>query len=272
DPYTTGTISFDTKILQNKIGSNDRWGLGVHALYDQSSGGIFKNTYLSFSTAFNKGLDAAGDQSIGVGVQATFARNSVDFNKISFSNQFNGSGFDLGMPNGETVNNQSVSYVDLNAGILYNYKDESGNQFSFGAAMFHMLRPKLSFFSGNNNSLQTRYTVHGGAGFSVGQNDNFFVSAHLMQQNGANENVIGAAYGIGLGSPYLTLYLGSWLRVNDAIYPYIGLHTSAFQLGFSYDITNSDLSRVKNFTGSTELSFSYFFNSGERRKGIPCFF
>lgn len=272
DPYATGTLSFDSKMMQEKIASNDRWGMGVHALYDQSSGGIFKNSYISLSTAYNKGLDAYGDQSIGIGIQATYARSSVDFSRISFSNQFNGSGFDLSVPSGETVNNQSVSYVDLNAGLLYNYKGENGTQFTFGASLFHILRPKLSFFSGNNNSLARRYAFHAGAGFNVGERDNFFVSGHAMQQGGATENVIGAAYGLGFGNIDMNLYIGGWLRINDAVYPYLGLRTPDYQLGFSYDVTNSDLSRVKKYTGSTEISFIYFFNVGERRRGIPCFF
>src|ERR1700738_4685167 len=37
DAYITGTASFDTRILKNKIGANDKWGFGVLALYDQSS-------------------------------------------------------------------------------------------------------------------------------------------------------------------------------------------------------------------------------------------
>ena len=271
DAYTTGTASYDTKIMKGKIGDNDRWGIGVHALYDQSSGGIFKNSYLSLSTAFNKGLDAEGDQSIGIGVQATFARNNIDFNKISFSNQFTGSGFDLSVPSGETVNNRSVSFVDLNAGILYNYKDLNGNQFSFGASMFHVLRPKLSYFSGNNNSLQPRYTLHAGASFTIGENDNFFMSAHVMQQAGASEYVLGGAYGFGISTTDMNLYLGAWIRAKDALYPYISLQASEYQLGISYDITTSDINRIKNFSGSTELSFIYYFNR-DRKKGIPCFF
>ncbi len=272
DPYITGTVSFDTKILKNKIGSNDRWGLGVHALYDQSSGGIFKNNYLSISTAFHKGLDADGDQSIGIGLQASFARNRVDFNNLSFNSQFNGSGFDLSIPSGESVNNRSVSYVDLNAGLLYNYKDERGNQFSFGAGLFHILSPKLSFFSSTNPVLSPRYTLHAGAAFPIGEQDNFFISTHFMEQNGATESVIGGAYGLGLGVTEMSLYIGSWLRINDAIYPYIGLQTPAYQLGLSYDIINPNLNRVNRFSGSSELSFIYFFNKDRKKKGIPCFF
>jgi len=271
DPYITGTASFDTRILKNKIGSNDKWGIGIHALYDQSAGGVFKNNYISLSTGFNKGLDADGDQSIGIGIQASYARNSVDFSRITFGNQFTGSGFDPGVPSGETINNQSVSYTDVNAGILYNYKDENDNQFTFGASMFHILRPSLSFFSANNSSLQRRYTMHIGANLNVGELDQFFVSGHLMRQAGNNQVVMGAAYGLALGEPDKLLYLGAWLRVKDAFYPYVALRTANYQLGISYDITSSDLRRAKGFSGSSELSFIYFFNS-ENRKGIPCFF
>jgi type IX secretion system PorP/SprF family membrane protein len=271
DPFTTGTASFDTKILKNKIGSNDRWGLGIHALYDQSSAGIFKNNYVALSTGFNKGLDAEGNQSIGIGIQVSFARSSVDFNRISFSNQFTSGGFDLSIPSGETVNNQSVSYIDLNAGLLYNYRDENDNQFTAGASMFHVLDPKLSFFSGSNNSLQRRYTLHLGANLNVATQDQFFVSAHMMQQAGVNEFVIGGAYGLALGEADKFFYFGAWLRAKDAVYPYLGIRTAAYQLGLSYDITSSDLKRAKGFTGSSELTFIYFFNK-ENRKGIPCFF
>lgn len=271
DPYITGTASFDTKILTNKIGSNDRWGMGIHALYDQSAGGIFKNNYISLSTGFNKGLTADGDQSIGIGIQASFVRNTVDFSRISFGNQFTSGGFDLSVPSGETVNNQSVSYADLNAGVLYNYRDENDNQFSLGASMYHILRPRLSFFSGNNQSLQRRYTVHLGANINAAAQDHFFVSAHLMQQARTSEFVIGGAYGMALGEADRLLYLGTWLRINDAFYPYVGLRNANYQLGLSYDITSSDLKRAKGFSGSSEISFIYFFNT-EKRRGIPCFF
>ncbi len=272
DPYVTGTASFDTKILKNKIGSNDRWGLGMLGLYDQSFGGIYKNTYLSITTAFNKGLDAEGNQSIGIGLQASFARNSVDFTTLSFNSQFNGNGFDLTIPSGETVNNRTVSYIDLNAGVLYNYQDENGNQFSVGAGLFHILRPRLSFFSNTNPVLNHRYTLHAGAGFPLGEQDNFFINAHFMEQNGATESVIGGAYGFDLGETNTSLYIGSWLRIKDAFYPYIGLRTPAYQLGISYDIINPDISQTNRFRGSSELSFIYFFDKDRKKKGIPCFF
>ncbi len=271
DPYITGTLSFDTKMLKNRISSNDRWGLGVMALFDQAGGGIYQNNYLALSTGFNKGLDADGSQSIGIGVQAAYGRNSIDFSRVSYGNQYTNGGFDLSVPSGETVNNQSVSYLDLNAGILYNYTDENENQFTIGASIYHLLKPKLSFFSGNNQPLPVRYALHLSGNLISGERDNIFLSANLMQQNGTNEIVMGGAYGLGIAETDLQLYLGGWLRTGDAFYPYLGLRATEYQVGLSYDITQSDLKRSRGFTGSSELSFIYFFNK-DKKKGIPCFF
>ncbi|HVZ25746.1 MAG TPA: PorP/SprF family type IX secretion system membrane protein [Sediminibacterium sp.] len=272
DPYTTGTASYDWRILKNAIAPNDKWGVGILGLYDQSSGGVYKNAYLGISTAFNKGLDEDGDQSIGIGVQAVLARNSVDFNKISFSTQFSGSGFDLSIPSGESVRNRTINYVDLNAGLLYNFQDDADRQFSFGASVFHLLQPRLSYFSGSNPNLPARYTVHAGASLPAGDKDQVFFSAHAMQQADASEYVAGAAYGIGVGNTDLTAYLGAWIRINDAWYPYIGLRSPDYQFGISYDLTKSDIQQVQRYSSSLEISFQYFFNGEGKKRGIPCFF
>src|ERR1041384_3856408 len=52
NPYTTGTISFDSKIFQNLasnyVDENTRIGVGSMLMYDQSLAGGLKSTYASF--------------------------------------------------------------------------------------------------------------------------------------------------------------------------------------------------------------------------------
>lgn len=271
-PYQTGAVSFDTRILQNKMAANNKWGLGVQAMYDQAGAGVYKNSYIALSTGFNKGLDADGYQSIGIGIQAAYARHVVDFSKVSFANQFTSSGFDLSVPSGETINNRSISYADLNIGMLYNYGDEDGNNFNVGASVYHLLSPSLGFFSAQNSRLARRYAVHASGLLQVNQGDQLFFSANLMQQARNNQAVVGMAYGWGVTDTDAHLYAGAWLRVKDAVYPYIGLRTNNYQIGISYDITHSDLKKANGFTGSSELSFIYFFNRKDKRRSIPCFF
>jgi type IX secretion system PorP/SprF family membrane protein len=272
DGYTTGTFSLDSRILKKQTASNDRWGVGLMGLYDQSAGGVYKNTYVSLSTAFNKGLDEEGNQRIGIGIQTTLATKRIDVNSVSFGNQFNGSGFDLSLPNGESVINRSLNYIDLNAGLLYNFKDDNDNRFSFGGSAFHLLQPRLSFFSNGNPVLPTRYTLHASAVIPVQNNNRVFISTHFMQQAQATEFVIGGAYAWNINSSDYHLYAGGWLRVNDAIYPYLGLQGNQWQLGLSYDITQTDIRQSVRKAGSLELSVQILFNSDQRKKGIPCFF
>ena len=270
--FTTGTVSFDTKMFTKKTASNNRWGMGVLGLYDQAAGGMYKNTYLALSAAFNKGLDAEGNQHLGFGIQTTLARNTIDVNNISFGNQFNGSGFDLSLPNGETIINRSRSYFDLNAGLLYSYRDESDNRFSFGGSIFHLLQPGLSFFSNGNPVLPTRYTLHAGTALTLTNSNRVLISTHFMQQAQSAEWVIGGAYGWAVGSTDYSIYAGSWLRLNDAFYPYLSLQSSSWQAGLSYDITQTDIRQAAKKAGSLELSVQFFFNNDLRKKGIPCFF
>jgi type IX secretion system PorP/SprF family membrane protein len=271
-PYQTGALSFDTRILRKQIPERDRWGLGIHAMYDQAAGGIYKNSYIAISTGFHKGLDEDGNQSIGIGIQAAYGRNVVDFSKISFANQFTSSGFNLSVPSGETINNRAVGYADINAGILYNYADEAGNAFNFGAAVFHITSPTLGFFTAQNSRLSRRYVVHGSALLKTNERDEIFFSTNFMQQARNTQAVLGAAYGWGIGETGYHLYTGVWLRAGDAVYPYTGLRTRDFQVGISYDITQSDLRRSNGFAGSSEISFIWFFDKTQKAKIIPCFF
>ena len=62
------------------------------------------------------------------------------------------------------------------------------------------------------------------------------------------------------------------MRAGDAVYPYKGLRTEKFQVGISYDITQSDLRKSNGFTGSSEISFIWFFDQRNKGKIIPCFF
>ena len=106
----------------------------------------------------------------------------------------------------------------------------------------------------------------------VNERDQLFFSSNFMQQARNNQTVVGMAYGMGVGDLNVHVYAGAWLRVNDAVYPYIGLRTDNYQLGISYDITHSDLKKTAGFAGSSELSFIYFFNQKDKRNRIPCFF
>src|SRR5215217_2295052 len=52
-PYTTGTISYDTRALEKQMSENTRLGLGGMLMYNQSMRGILKGSFASFNSSYN---------------------------------------------------------------------------------------------------------------------------------------------------------------------------------------------------------------------------
>jgi type IX secretion system PorP/SprF family membrane protein len=119
-PFVTGTVAMDFGILKNVISYTDIWGVGVMAMYDRSGGGALTSSYLSFSTAYHKGLDPEGNHTLAIGLQGTLVQKRIDNSKLQFENQIDNNGYNPMIPSNETLVNPKISYFDPNVGILYN--------------------------------------------------------------------------------------------------------------------------------------------------------
>ncbi len=253
DPFTTSTISYDTKMLQTKVSENDIFALGVMGLYDQSLSGGFKNINASVSFAYHKMVDEDGEDNLGIGFQASYASRTIDVGKLNFASQFNGLGFDTNLPTNEAFVATRKNYFDLNAGIIYSHKTDN-NEFYFGGSFYHLTRPNTSFLKNENYKLPVRFTAHTGSRFNIGENGNeLFIGGLFMEQAGATEKSIGIAYGYNVNNE-VKVYGGSWYRFGDAILPYFGFSYNDFQIGCSYDIINSNLKNFSRKNGSFEVS------------------
>ena len=268
-PFTTGTAAVDFGILKNVLNYTDIWGVGIMAMYDRTGGGALTSTYLSFSTAYHKGLDPEGNHTLAVGLQATLVQKRLDQTKLIFENQIDNNGYNPAIPNGESFANPNISYLDPNIGILYNgLVGESSNIYA-GASYYHITQPTETFMAQNNNRLTSRYTVHGGGSVPANGTNRIHFSALYMKQSTASEFSFGGAYGFDLNGDEenpTTFYLGSWYRLKDAINPYVGLEINGFTIGASYDMNVSTLKPASNYRGGIELSIIYIHRRSEGSK------
>src|SRR5262252_9977127 len=81
-PYATGTISYDTKILQNKIPNvheeKNLIGVGGMLMYDYAMDGIMKSTYASANLSYSVVLaDGPSVHRLGAGFGATYGKRTV---------------------------------------------------------------------------------------------------------------------------------------------------------------------------------------------------
>lgn len=270
DPFTTATVGFDTRMLANQM-DKSILGVGLVLMGDRTATGAYNSNYASLSTAYHQALDEEGFQHLAVGFQGSLGTRMLDYNRVSFNNQFASRGFDLSLSNNENFVTRRSAYVDFNFGLMYNYLKDR-NRFFIGTSYYHLNQPKMSFLGNDENTLPARATVHAGASFLVGAQGELFLSGQFMNQAGVNSTTFGFAYGYSLYQmeDNNVFYAGLFYRNQDAVYPYLGYLLNEVQIGLSYDINTSGIQTGNRRNKSFELSVIYhFFDPNSTRRVMP---
>jgi type IX secretion system PorP/SprF family membrane protein len=258
--YETKTASVDFGILKNRLADIDRMGVGVIGMTDRAGDGVLVTNYAGLSLSFHKGLDENGNHQIGAGFQAAYTNKRLDVTKVYFEDELTPFGFMPGTTGEIFTNKQiNVSYVDVNAGVLYNGTTNGYNNFYIGASMYHINRPKETF-QGGQFILNARTTVQAGGKLPVGSyNSIHFSGIHSMQAKAYN-TVAGAAFSYSVNKDEedpTNVYIGAWYRFEDAVIPYIGLEFKGLLVGATYDVNTSSLKPASNTRGGMEISLIY---------------
>lgn len=275
-PYTTGTVSYDTKLNQNKyenVPESNYIGIGGMMMYDKTMGGIQKSTYASLNLSYTVKLledDYGNKQKLSVGFGGIYGRKNIDFSKLDFSNQFMGSGFDTNLPSGETALNNMKPYYSLSAGLVYNTSCEKSN-FDIGVAAFHLNKPKQSYVEDEHQILAIRKVVH--VNFETIVNDKVVFNANGIYQNQAKASYfsVGGSFGYHIDEEEngTMVNAGLWYWSKNAVIPYVGVAYKDMQFGFSYDMTISKLTQAEKKPSTFEVSLIL---RGTRKASgaIPC--
>lgn len=134
------------------------------------------------------------------------------------------------------------------------------------------MQPKTSIFD-NDYSLQQRYNLHGGEYFPAGTNGTFHASFQFQRQGDFNEWIVGGAYSYNFKSnpeSSLELYVGSWLRLNDAIVPYVSLEWKQLRIGLSYDVGYAESKTASTHYQTGELSINQIWDTNPGSALFKC--
>lgn len=268
--YVTTSGSFDFGIMKDKLPAGDVFGIGIAGLSDASANDQLKLNYGSVSVSYHKALDEDGYNTIGAGFQGTYSSLSLDEGKLTFEDMLRANGF-TGARTDFLTNGNSQNYFDVNAGILFSGSSNGDNNYYAGVSVYHVNRPKVGF-KDQNYFLANRLTVHGGGSLPVA--DALTLNASIIHQiqAKASETTLGGALAYNLNGDEVTpssIFVGSWIRLNDALIPYIGLEVGGLRIGASYDVNISSLKTATASRGGSEFSLIYIKRKAET-KGIPC--
>jgi type IX secretion system PorP/SprF family membrane protein len=259
--YITTSFSFDQHV--DALSG----GFGMLVTSDQAGDGTINTT--NASMVYSYYLPVTSTFSVKAGIQATYAQKSVDWSKLNFGDMIdNKFGFTMGTQ--EVNPNRTVTNVDFSAGIL-----GYSSSFFIGGAAHHLLEPKEGFINPEESPLPMKITAHTGAIIPIGSQSSKYKrrrrrNANTLPESSISPNILYQKQKdfqqLNLGV-YVTkgpIVGGLWYRNQDAFIVLVGLMTTNFRFGYSYDVT---VSRLSNATaGSHELSMTLQFNCRPKKK------
>lgn len=256
--FRTPSGSFDMPFVLGKQ-RKDALGVGLMVSNDMQNEKTWNHLQAMLSVAYHKSLGKRGNHQISLGLQGGYVQKRLDQSNLDFASEWDGRGFGNGQ-NGVNIDNTKATYGDLNGGFFYSAMFRKNLTFFTGFSLFHLLSPKEDFVSGENDKLSRRYVVHGGIDWRPFKVLSILPGVYYQSQASAREINFGNNFGLHvLDKPgkAATLFLGAWYRWEDAVIAMAGLEYNKFRVGFSYDITTSELNNGVNKNNAWEISLIY---------------
>jgi type IX secretion system PorP/SprF family membrane protein len=261
--FNTVSGSFDGVILGKHLPKGDRLGVGLMFMNDQIAGGTMSNTYVSASIAYHKSFDQDGKYTLGVGLQGSYAQRSINGSKLIFDDQLDRFGV-FSNPSSDAaagVSGLRRNYLDMSVGAVFKARFNERNQFYFGASMYHLAGPKITFMDDAILKMPIRMTFNGVFESKLSDMLSISLLGMYSSHESASEGVFGAIAMLGKSEieTFETpiFYLGMLYRTKDAVIPYVGIERWDMRLGLSYDYNTSSLSAVSKGQGGFEISMVY---------------
>ena len=241
--FVTQSVSYDQRLGYNK-------GAGIGLLVTNDVAAKTLRT-LNASAIFSYHLPITRKFAIRVGFQATFFQKSLDWSKLSFSDQIDSRrGFVYTSQDVQNGTGKRTG-VDFSGGILGFSKN-----FYFGFVAHHVTQPNESLVMSESN-LPLKLTGHMGAVIPLRKSrykkSTTKISPNILYRNQGTFQQLNLGVYVNKGP----IWTGVWYRNGDAFIVLLGIQTDLIRLGYSYDVTTSQLTLAT--AGSHEVSFSMNF-------------
>ena len=265
-PYVTSAFSYDMKV-------KNKFGAGISVFNDKAGDGELNTLKAGLSLSYLLSINDSSDF-ISFGIKNSMVQTSIDYSKFTFDKQYNGDVFIPGSPTGENFGSDRFYYYDLSGGINWHHIFDEENYITAGAAMFHLNKPLRSFINDSNEKLNPRTVFSGNARIKLNENLALLPAFVFMAQSPFSELVAGTNVRLNIltkpGAP--AFYLGSWLRLQDAVIISTGIDYQNWLLGIAYDINISDLKPASNGHGGFEIALQYIITKVKpvNPQGVAC--
>ena len=240
---------------------------GISFFNDKAGDGRMGSTQVNLSFATFIPLNKKN--TLSAGLQASVVQRKINFSKLTFPNQYNGTGFDNSMSTGEDYSAQSFVYPDFAGGLNWSYgyseKSIAANnelRINAGAAMYHITQPKQKYLTATEDRLHAKYILHADAVIGIRNTNVAFVPSYLCEIKGKSLEMVEGLmikYYFKDDSKYTgyikrsAFGIGGAYRNKDAAILSAVIEYENYALGFSYDLNTSKLTRATASRGGPEI-------------------
>lgn len=257
-PYTSALVSFDMPV--------NKWGFGAQIQNFRAGIGNFNALQGLVSTSYYVPLNTKKTHILNFGLQAGITQKSVEYQLLSFNNQYSTEGggtFDQTIVSGENFAGQRRLVPNLNGGIMYYNSSEKRRINPFGGiSVFNLLTPRETFFD-KDNDLPFRMYTHVGARINITELVYLVPKVLVMNQRKFNEQTAAVEVGYFMKSSETYLLAGAIYRNRDAAILHVGARKDAYILKVGYDINLSTLSLASSGKGGFEIAFTYLYKKAK---------
>jgi len=280
-------ISFNSKNIFGdlRINLSDQDYFSIGFIVNDDNAGLTKigkfNGYLSLSYAKQlfENKYSGKKQYLVFGVQTGYGKTYFDDGNYLFGIQFD-KVKELVNPN--IPNNESPfgsqSYLDINSGLMW-YISGRKNSFYVGINTSHLNSPNISLIENGSSKLFLRYSSIIGGEIFLDKGLSVLPSIFISSQGSYIQGIIGSS----IRYEYYNLEenafrFGLWTRATNSLVntPFTDIIVSSIvefnklEIGFSYDISISNLHRINNYKGALEISIIYIWGNNPKRVPILC--
>lgn len=269
DKYETYGFSYEQTISHKRL--KDNYFSAFANIYKDAAGNAKLNTLnpnlgLAYIQKLNRNMK------LSAGLQGGMYYRSIDYDKLTWGEQFNGFSYDPNLASGEqNLRNTSLTTYDIGSGINFNFVDNdnfsksSKVRFDIGVSAYHFGLAKNSFIV-MDEKLQTKYCAYLNGEINIPKSKNALVPTFVYVKQGPQSlYLIGTLFKMQLGdfSTYTgmkktsSVSVGTYYRYNDAIIPSVVYQFDNYMLGICYDVNVSGLTPATNRNGGIEFMLRY---------------
>jgi len=251
EPFTTTSLSAD-KILKNSI------GLGILFFDDVAGDGKFRTNEFHLNTSYKFNLTKDSSTTLHIGSNLGINHRQINWDLLSFDNQYNGIIYNPNLPTNEQFINQKKTNFTFGIGATF-LKEFEQFKIELSSGIFNLNRPNQGFYNEkikrdlrNSTALQIIFPFR--EKFELQPN------IHYQIQGKYHSLLIGTNFKYQFKKTslkYIALYSGGWIRNNDALIFSLGADYQNWFFGLSYDINTSTLIQASNYRGGTEFAIRY---------------